>query len=470
MDKNEWYRAGEDIRDQVQRAVESGDFTDLGKNICSTVNVTLNRAADAVEESVGRTAGTVGEGVGRAAGAVGEGVGRAVEAVGESVGRTVETVGDSISRAMNDVGRAFGRPASGQSSVSGINGIPGKSGVPGKGAAFGANGAQDGSIYANRPQYRRPNVRPDTRLFQRVPKGSVSGVVYMGVGYGFMGLFALATIGLIGDLVMSAALVSDVVFAAAFTLAGFALGFHGTKLSGRAKRYTRYVNMVKDKLYCPVREMAGRIGKSERFVVKDLKKMIRLGMFKQAHLDQKETCLIASNEMYDQYMLVQKDYEEQQKRQEMEKQADERRKLEKERLGEAASVIEEGENYIRLIRQCNDEIPGEEMSDKLDRLETLVTRIFGQVEKEPELAPELRKMLSFYLPTTKKLLEAYRDLDRQQLDLSNVTQTKREIETAVDNINEAFEKFLDELFREKAWDIQSDISVLHTMMKQDGLL
>ena len=42
MDRNEWYRAGEDIQDQVQRAVESGDFTDLGKNIGNTVNETLN--------------------------------------------------------------------------------------------------------------------------------------------------------------------------------------------------------------------------------------------------------------------------------------------------------------------------------------------------------------------------------------------------------------------------------------------
>lgn len=169
-------------------------------------------------------------------------------------------------------------------------------------------------------------------------------------------------------------------------------------------------------------------------------------------------------------MLTQKNYEAEQKKLEMDKLAEERRRQEKERLGGAAEVIEEGKSYVRLIRQCNDEIPGEEMSDKLDRLELLVTRIFDQVEKEPELASELRKMLSFYLPTTKKLLEAYRDLDSQKLDLSNIEQTKREIETAVDNINEAFEKFLDELFREKAWDIQSDISTLHTILKQDGYL
>ena len=123
-----------------------------------------------------------------------------------------------------------------------------------------------------------------------------------------------------------------------------------------------------------------------------------------------------------------------------------------------------------MIRRCNDEIPGEEMSEKLDKLELLVTRIFDQVEMEPELAPDMHKMLNYYLPTTQKLLEAYRDLDKQNLELNNISKTKKEIEDTVDTINQAFEKFLDELFREKAWDIQTDISVLHTMLKQDGYL
>ena len=410
MDRNEWYRTGENIRDQVQQAVETGNFTNLGKNIGDTVNATLNS--------------TVRE------------MNRTVETVGESVNRTVGVVGDSISRAVNDVAQGF------------TKNTPVQAAVP----------------YKNRPEYRRPNERLDTRLFQRTPQGSVSGWVYMGAGYGLMGFSLLALIGTVGDLVMYSASVVPVVISGIFTAAGLFLGTRGAQFLGRARRYKRYVDMVKDKLYCSIQDMARRMGRSERFVVKDVKRMIQLGMFKQGRLDQKETCLIASNEMYDQYMLVQKDYEEQQKKLEIEKLTDEQKKQEKERLGEAAEVIEEGKNYVRLIRQCNDEIPGEEMSDKLDRLEILVTRIFDRVEEEPELTSELRKMLSFYLPTTKKLLEAYRDLDGQP-DLSNVAQTKREIETAVDNINEAFEKFLDELFREKAWDIQSDISVLHTMMK-----
>lgn len=415
MDRNEWQRTGEDIRDQVQRAVETGNFTNLGKNISDTVNETLNHTV----REMNRTVGTVGE----------------------SVNRTVEVVGESISRAVNDVTQSFAPNTS----------------------------ERTASPYANRPQYRRPNSRPDTRLFDPTPKGSVACVVYRATGYGIMGVSLLALIGAVGELAMYAASAVPVVVSAVAAAAAFGLGLHGSKLAGQVKRYKRYVDMVKDKLYCSVHDMAERTGKSEKFVVKDIKKMIRLGMFKQAHLDQKETCLIASDEMYNQYLLTQKDYEEQQKKLEIEKLADERKKQERERLGEAAEVIEEGKGYVRLIRQCNDEIPGEEMSDKLDRLENLVTKIFDRVEEEPELATELRKMLSFYLPTTKKLLEAYRDLDKQP-DLSNVAQTKREIETAVDNINEAFEKFLDELFREKAWDIQSDISVLHTILKQDGYL
>lgn len=422
MDKNEWYRAGEEIRDQVQQAVDSGNFTNLGKNIGDTVNETINRTM----QEVNRTMGTVGDSVNRTVGAVGEGV-----------NRVVNNVGNSISRAAGNMGQSPGN-------------------------AY----MQRQSPYAHLPQYRKPNVRPDTRLFQRTPKGSVSGVVGMCVGYSMAGLGALAILGAASPPIDMALLIFSIVFCAG----GLGIGIRGTRMTGRAERYKRYVDMVKDRLYCSIQEMAAKTGKSERFVLSDVKKMIRLGMFKQGRLDDKETCLIASDAMYNQYMLTQKNYEQEQKKLEIEKMAEERRQQEKERLGEAGEVIEEGKSYVRLIRQCNDEIPGEEMSDKLDRLELLVTRIFEQVEKEPELAPELRKMLSFYLPTTKKLLEAYRDLDRQQLDLSNVEQTKREIESAVDNINEAFEKFLDELFREKAWDIQSDISALHTILKQDGYL
>ncbi|MDE7231577.1 MAG: hypothetical protein K2N37_00660, partial [Lachnospiraceae bacterium] len=145
MDRNEWYRAGEDIRNQVQQAVDSGNFTDLGRNIGNTVNDTLNRTV----REMNRTVGTVGDGV----------------------NRTVGIVGDSLNRAVNEVNRSLEQI------------------VPGS----------NGSIYANRPQYRHPNTRPDTRLFQSVPKGSISGTICMLAGYGWMGFSLIAVIGSVGD-------------------------------------------------------------------------------------------------------------------------------------------------------------------------------------------------------------------------------------------------------------------------------
>lgn len=39
----------------------------------------------------------------------------------------------------------------------------------------------------------------------------------------------------------------------------------------------------------------------------------------------------------------------------------------------------------------------------------------------------------------------------------------------MDALNVAFEKLLDSLFADRAWDISSDISVLNTVLAQDGL-
>ena len=63
----------------------------------------------------------------------------------------------------------------------------------------------------------------------------------------------------------------------------------------------------------------------------------------------------------------------------------------------------------------------------------------------PEVAPDLQKMMNYYLPTTSKLLDAYRELDKQPIAGENISNTKAEIEQTVDTLNVAFEKLLDSL-------------------------
>ena len=124
---------------------------------------------------------------------------------------------------------------------------------------------------------------------------------------------------------------------------------------------------------------------------------------------------------------------------------------------------------MRKIREANDAIPGEEISAKISRMETLVDRIFDRVEQKPDTVDDIRKLMEYYLPTTIKLLEAYEELDAQHVQGENIISSKQEIEKTLDTLNTAFEKLLDELFQDTAWDLSSDISVLNTMLAQEGL-
>ena len=136
---------------------------------------------------------------------------------------------------------------------------------------------------------------------------------------------------------------------------------------------------------------------------------------------------------------------------------------------EVEAIVRKGEEYIRKIHACNDAIPGEEISAKIARMEMLIGRIFDRVEQNPQVVGETQKLMSYYLPTTLKLLEAYVELDRQPVQGENIATSNREIAETLDTLNTAFEKLLDSLFQETAWDVSSDISVLKMMLAQEGL-
>ena len=132
-------------------------------------------------------------------------------------------------------------------------------------------------------------------------------------------------------------------------------------------------------------------------------------------------------------------------------------------------VLDKGEAYIQKIHASNDAIPGEEISAKIARMEQIVEQIFQRAEEHPEIIPDLKKMMDYYLPMTVKLLDAYEEMDRQPIQGETIRSSKKEIEDTLDTLNEAFAKLLDSVFQDTAWDVSSDISVLHTMLAQEGL-
>ena len=258
---------------------------------------------------------------------------------------------------------------------------------------------------------------------------------------------------------------------AALTAGSAWYGFVRPARSGLEKRLETYLNVMGTRDTCTFKELAAGSGQSEKQVRKDVKKGIRKGLFAgEAYIDAEETCLMTSHAAYRQYVdtMSAARVRDKERREAEQRRREAEKDLEK-YSDETRKILQEGKDFITHIHECNEKIPDAEMSEKLDRLEQVVSRIFAQVEKNPDSAPDLHKMMNYYIPVTRKLLDAYVELEDVSQDSGNVRRTREEIEMSIDTINTAFETFLDDFFADTAWDISSDISVLKTMMARDGL-
>ena len=231
------------------------------------------------------------------------------------------------------------------------------------------------------------------------------------------------------------------------------------------QRFKSYKRRIGQKTYCSVEELAHGVGKKKEFVQKDLRRMISKGFFPEGHLDKEENTLIISHETYHYYEQCGQQWEEIKQQETVVKAQKTPSSLDP----QVQDVLDRGEAFIAQIRKCNDDIPGEVISEKISCIELLIQRIFNRAKTHPEIIPDLTKLMDYYLPMTVKLLTAYAEMDAQPVQGETIENSKREIEATLDTLNAAFEKLLDDLFEDTALDVSSDISVLNTLLAQEGL-
>lgn len=252
-----------------------------------------------------------------------------------------------------------------------------------------------------------------------------------------------------------------------FFILSICLSYKGASLRNRVKRFRKYVRCLSGRNYCRIDELASSVAKSNKYVIKDLREMTRLDMFREGHMDDDKTYFMLSNEVYEEYLKSKEAYNM--------RKAEEKKKdkndndIKDGNKSEIELIREMREKYISEIRYANDVIEEKEISMKLDRLEKIVDEIFKQVEKNPEKLSEVRKFTNHYLPMTLKLVNSYKELNNQAIEGDNIKKAKVEIEKSIDLINGAFANLLDDLFEDVVLDISSDISVLKTLFTQEGL-
>lgn len=469
MDKKQGMDFGRIINDGLQDALKSGDFAKLNNLLNDTVE-------SVVEKTIGGVAAT-----GKAASKMlGKDWGKPPVGWGPGAwnpGRVWEAPDAREAPSEPQDETAKGQSAQNAPS-SAAPGADAASGAPPKQSAYDSYAAQEVRRAQQRrttppPPPRKSNApsSPSARRQQAAPqKQSTKPAVppyfkrtgwdvflggFMAV-FGFLGaipVWTSAVVLVLDSSVWSTSLWPIVGVAALVGAAGLLTlcAVSGLRRIGRARRFRCYWNLLKEKGFCEVSELALGIGKSERFVVKDLTRLLAGGFFPQGKFDQNKSCLIWGEELYRQYRLT---MENQQRIAEPEKPMN--------------PVVSAGLDAVRQIRAANEALPDEVVSEKLTRLEDVTTGIFAYVQQHPDKLPEIRRFMDYYLPTTLKLVRTYQDFE-EQADTPSIAAAQTEILATLDTISQAFETLLDGLYQDDTMDISSDISVLKTMLAQEGL-
>ena len=320
---------------------------------------------------------------------------------------------------------------------------------------------------------RKATASEMTSLVKMEKKGSVSGTlctVFGGIGLGFSGLGLLVQLLLAA---FSAASLSAAILPGVLSLVFLEMISYGNGQRRRLQRAEKYLELCGTKMYGVITEMARYTGKSVRYVKKDLRKMLKAGMFPDGHLDDTETCFMLNDVIYHQYLETEKAYLEQKNLEEQAKQMPDtgtaQDVAQAEREQELHSMVAEGMECIRHLRDLNDRIEEEAISEKLYRLENLLKEIFDRVQEHPEQMHRMHKLMDYYLPTTLKLVEQYAEFDEVSSPGEDILDAKKEIGKTLDMINQAFVTLLNNLFQDAAFDASADAQVLQTMLAKEGL-
>jgi len=132
-------------------------------------------------------------------------------------------------------------------------------------------------------------------------------------------------------------------------------------------------------------------------------------------------------------------------------------------------LLREGERAVSEMKRLRDSISGAEVKRKTDELISLTDRIFKDVIDDPADYKMVRRFADYFLPTTIKLLNAYDRMGAAGVSGENIGGTMQRIDEILDTTVEAYKKQLDALFANQALDIDTDITVLESMLKKEGL-
>ena len=227
--------------------------------------------------------------------------------------------------------------------------------------------------------------------------------------------------------------------------AGLGCLWGGLRRQKRVRTFRSYLAMIGSRTTISISALSSTLGTSPAKVRDTLEDMLDDGFFPQGYLDYGNDRLVLTSDGI----------------------PDPPKEEEKPAQEEPA---EDPQNAIlEEIRAINADIDNPKLNQQIDRIGVITAKVFEYQRSHPQKSNQLHSFLSYYLPTTLKILRAYAQLEDQEVDGENISAAMERIEGMMDKVVEGFEKQLDLLFQGDAMDITTDVEVLERMLAKDGL-
>ena len=237
-------------------------------------------------------------------------------------------------------------------------------------------------------------------------------------------------------------------------LGGASMFAGGVMMRRRMQRESAYLAIIGPNEAMEIDGIAKKVGVSKKQAERDLQRMIDKGYFGETAYINKELGYIFMSSRADVELAEAREAAMHKTREATRKEA-------------AKQNAGAYEKILAQIRDVNDRIPDAAMTEKITQIENITREIFRAVEQEPEKRGKIDRFMSYFLPTTLKLLESYANMEKTNIDGKNINQSMRSIEVAMDTIVEGFRHQLDDLYRTDAVSIETELDVLTKMINRE---
>ena len=239
----------------------------------------------------------------------------------------------------------------------------------------------------------------------------------------------------------------------------FFAGAFGAFLKSRTlRRIATYQSVLGERSYCTLQELSELTGKSQGAVRKDLFRLISSGKYEDVYLAPDGTRLFSGETAYRLYLAQRQAQQE----------AGARRQAQPARP-EPAGVLAECRAFLSDLREQQRLISDAPVLEQVQRIEEQTVQIIAWLEKHPGGESQIRRFVSYYMPTTLKLLRTYNEVDPQADSSAVAAEIQTDICGILYTINTAFQSLQDNLLKDTAMDVSAEISALETVLAQEGL-